>query len=202
MDKLGFDALAILFVLLPGFLTAWTVHFLCFRPEQTELDKVVEALVFSCVIYATFFGIRHTSPFNLSGVSDEFSTKNYTDVLGSADLVWLLAIALGLGLLISASITNDWHMWLLRKLHVTERTARPTIWNDVFHKFSTYVQINFQDGRTLIGKPTFFSDTPDESSVFLTKAAWVKPDGVTVDIPDPGILVMKSMPIESIMFMK
>jgi hypothetical protein len=48
-DKL--EALAILLVLLPGFSSAYIIRFLTIRREQSELDKVVEALLFSLVFF-------------------------------------------------------------------------------------------------------------------------------------------------------
>jgi len=45
------EALGILLVLLPGFACAYIVQFLAVRRRQTEMDKVVEALLFSLVLY-------------------------------------------------------------------------------------------------------------------------------------------------------
>jgi hypothetical protein len=41
--SLGFDALSVLIILLPGFFCARIFQWLCVRPQQTEMDKVVEA---------------------------------------------------------------------------------------------------------------------------------------------------------------
>lgn len=54
MEKLGFEGLAILLILLPGFLCAGLIQALCVRPTQTELDKVWEALLYSFVVYVAF----------------------------------------------------------------------------------------------------------------------------------------------------
>jgi hypothetical protein len=45
------EALGILLLLLPGFSCAYLVQRLTVRPRQTELDKVVEALLFSFILY-------------------------------------------------------------------------------------------------------------------------------------------------------
>jgi uncharacterized membrane protein YjjB (DUF3815 family) len=50
------QALAALLVLLPGFLAAYILQALCVRRRQTELDKIVEALIFSFLIY--FVSVR------------------------------------------------------------------------------------------------------------------------------------------------
>ena len=54
MEKVGFEGLAILLILLPGFLCAGLIQALCVRPNQTELDKVWEALLYSFVVYVVF----------------------------------------------------------------------------------------------------------------------------------------------------
>lgn len=45
------EALGILLVLLPGFAAAYFVQLLATRRKQSELDKVVEALIFSLLLY-------------------------------------------------------------------------------------------------------------------------------------------------------
>jgi hypothetical protein len=50
MEKLGFEGLAILLILLPGFLCAGLIQALCVRPTQTEFDKVWEALLYGFVV--------------------------------------------------------------------------------------------------------------------------------------------------------
>lgn len=54
-DKIA--ALGIFLILLPGFSCAFLVQRIAVRAKQTELDKVIEALLLSFVLYLT------TSPF-------------------------------------------------------------------------------------------------------------------------------------------
>jgi len=54
------ETLTVLFVLLPGFVCAKLIRWLCPRPQQTEMEKVVDALLYSFIVYAIFvliFGI-------------------------------------------------------------------------------------------------------------------------------------------------
>lgn len=202
MEGLGFEALAVLLVLLPGFLAARLVHSFCFRPDQTELDKIVEALIYSFVVYVVFIAVFKNAPIFVIEHDLPNSSHSYSLSLKPLDFAYLLVIAVILALLVSLSITNDLHMRVARSLKFTERTSRPTIWNDVFYGNSGFVQVQFQDGRRILGEILFFSDTPEEASLFLGQAAWVGTDNATTDIPGPGILITKNMPIESIMFLK
>lgn len=202
MEGVGFEALAVLFVLLPGFLSARVVQSLCVRASQSELEKFVEALLYSFVTYVVFVAAFRRVPLAVIEKVSPDGSRVYRPDLGSLDLVVLLLIAGVLGTFISISITNDLHGKFFRFIRATQRTTRPSIWNDVFHDLSFFVQVQFSDGRKLIGWPRYFSDTPEEASLFLEKAAWIDHEGKEEDIPGPGILITKNMPIETIMFLK
>lgn len=202
MTAVGFETLAVLLVLLPGFLASSIVRTLCVRKEQTEFDKLIEALVYSFIAYAAFVAIFHRFPLQtLEKNSQTVALFNLSSPRPS-DVLVLLALGIATGILFGASITNDLHGKLLRVLRLTNRTSRPSIWLDVFSEVKDYVQIEFGDGRSLIGWPRYFSDNPEESSLFLENAAWIKSDGTTVEIPGSGVLITKEMPIEAIMFLK
>lgn len=201
MSAVGFETLAVLLVLLPGFLAAGIIRALCVRTKQTEFDKLIEALVYSFISYAAFVAVFHRFP--LQGL--EKGPENmavYLSTLHPSDVLFLLGIGAAIGILVGASITNDLHGRVFRILRLTNRTSRPSIWLDVFSEVKDYVQVEFQDGRRLIGWPRYFSDSPEESSLFLENAAWIGPDEKPVEIPGSGILVTKEMPIQAIMFLQ
>ena len=71
------QALAVLFILLPGFLAAYILQSLVSRPKQSDLEKLIEALILSFVIYlvsAVVLGTRFPVAWNL--VKD--SSGNFT----------------------------------------------------------------------------------------------------------------------------
>lgn len=171
MSPVGFDTLQVLVILLPGFVTARIVQTLTVRSRQTEFDKVIEAFLYSFIVYVIFAVL--------------FPQLVLTDRKG---IVVLALIAIILGLLVSALITNDLPTRFLRWVKVTTKSTRSSVWSDVFHDITQYALVEFKDGRRLIGWPRYFSDTPEEASVFLENAAWVLDDGSSVQIEGPGIL--------------
>ncbi len=185
-----------------GFLAARTVQSLCVRPTQTELDKIVEAFLYSFLIYVAFVVCFDRIPLAIVQQSLPDGVSVYRPAVRPQDLLFLLLLGLSLGIKVSASVTNDWHGWAFRRIHATQRTTRSSIWSDVFHDLTCYVQIQFCDGRKIIGWPRYFSDTPEEASLFLENAAWVDANGDQEDIPGPGILITRNMPIETIMYLK
>src|ERR1700724_182595 len=118
---LSFEVLTVLLVLLPGCLCAKIIQWLCVRPQQTEMDKLVEALLFSFVIYVAFTVM----------VGHIQVTRNH--------VVYLTLLSIGIAVIGSALWTNDLLGWLLRKIRVTQRTSHPSVWNDVFHRYTGYV---------------------------------------------------------------
>ena len=197
------EALGVFLLLLPGFSCAYIVQRLAVRPRQTELDKVIEALLFSFVLYLI------TSPFfNYSlpmtwRQKASAGTEQYTFLLNWPYLAILAALALALGILYSANLNRDWLLWLLRKLRVTQRTARNSIWNDAFQDIpSSFVLVQLSGDRSVIGFLRYYSDEPEDASLFLEDAAWIVDEEGTQEVIDgPGILLTKGAGIESVSFL-
>jgi hypothetical protein len=179
---LSFEVLTVLMVLLPGFLCAKIIQWLCVRPEQTEMDKLVEALLFSFVIYVAF-------------------TAMFGEVqLSRKHVVYLAVLSVGISVIGSALWTNDWLGWLLRKARVTQRTSHPSVWNDVFHHYGGYVLVELKDGRLVLGWVRYFSDHESAPTLFLEDAAWVHQNGERTQILGAGILITADYGIKTIAF--
>ena len=197
------EALGVLLLLLPGFSCAYLVQRLAVRPKQTELDKAIEALLFSFFLYlatAPFFS--YSLPLSWQKKTAE-STEQYSFHLNWPYMAVLAALALALGILYSANLNHDWLLLLLRKLRITQRTARSSIWNDAFQDIpGTFVLVQLSDGRSLIGFVRYYSDEQDDASLFLEDAAWiVDQKGTQSPIDGPGILLTKQAGIESVSFL-
>jgi len=197
------EALGVLLLLLPGFSCAYLVQRLAVRPKQTELDKAIEALLFSFFLYlatAPFFS--YSLPLSWQKKTAE-STEQYSFHLNWPYMAVLAALALALGILYSANLNHDWLLRLLRKLRITQRTARSSIWNDAFQDIpGTFVLVQLSDGRSLIGFVRYYSDEQDDASLFLEDAAWiVDQKGTQSPIDGPGILLTKQAGIESVSFL-
>jgi hypothetical protein len=128
---------------------------------------------------------------------------HYTFLLNWPYLAVLAALALALGILYSANLNNDWLLRALRKLRITQRTARSSTWNDAFQDIqSTYVLVEISGGRSIIGYVRYYSDEAKDSSLFLEDAAWIVDEtGTQEPIDGPGILLTKQSGIESVSFL-
>ena len=155
-------ALEILLILLPGFTAAYLVQLLATRAKQTDLEKIVEALLFSFSIYVSYSLIRHTGlPVALVSTAhgDTFQFQRI-------NLVWLVGLTLSFALLMILYVNKDGARFF-RWARLTERTSRNSIWNDTFQdvqqqvdpEAGSIVQVELGDGRRVIGAVKFYSDT-------------------------------------------
>ncbi|HEY0307985.1 MAG TPA: DUF6338 family protein [Acidobacteriaceae bacterium] len=194
------EALGVLFVLLPGFGCAYFVQALAVRRKQTDLDKIIEALVFSFIIYiATLHFSGHVLPVSWLSVPN---SDQHQIVVNLRYLLVLSGAAVVLAVLLAVNINFDLLNRFFRLINVSELTARSSVWNDVFQEIGGYVQVGLTDGRTALGWLRYYSDDPEECSIFLEDAAWVDKDGIEKPIIGPGILLAKGSDIEYVIFLE
>jgi len=123
---------------------------------------------------------------------------------GKLAILLITPIVLGLG--ISLAINNDLVRFLrgirIRGFHVTDRTTRSSIWNDVLKDVVGVAQVELSDGRSVIGWVKYYSDDADDASVFLERAAWVDAESNSLEVIEgAGILVTKAAGIRTVMFL-
>lgn len=197
-----FRVLQILIFLIPGFISAKILDTLIVRKEGNEFEKIVEALIFSMLIYTIYSVVSGKGSIIIN--QDE---ANITYSFESRSFLWLGLFSISIPLLLGLFITNDWHMKLARKLKISKKTARKSTWWDVFSdKNNHYVIINFVDKRRLFGWPEYYSNHPDNKYIYLKNPAWIKfkdeEEGEFVYLKIDGILITPDQKIESIEFIE
>ncbi len=81
------------------------------------------------------------------------------------------------------------------------RSSRSSVWSDAFHDRGGVLQVELGDGRRVIGWLRYYSDEPQDSSLFLEKANWVGEDSSLIPIDGPGILITKDLGINWVEFL-
>lgn len=218
-------ALEIFLILLPGFAAAYVVQQLATRRTQSDLERVIEALLFSFIIYVCFaaasqgrlpFTLEKQSasqPGSASGAAPAGSNAKAPEKAAADDddssqtIVWnpgslglLAGITFAFAVLAILYINHDGNR-LFRRLRLTERTTRSSIWTDIFESEAgqeQIVQVELPGNRSILGVLLYYSDDPDENSLFIAKASWVTADGDQIPIPGQGILLTKQSGILSI----
>ncbi len=202
MDKLGYEAASIVVVLLPGFVSAAIVHALCVRPKQSEFEKVVEAFLNMFVVVVVYGFAVGKFPLSMEATADKDATS-YQLIIDRAPFLYLILIALGWSLLICYCEQTDFPFKVLRRLRLTTRTSRSSIWDDAFSSYgqTSYVQVELSDGRLVLGYARKYSDDTKDMGLFLEDAGWVSEDGNLTHIPGAGILLTKASGITNVSFL-
>jgi hypothetical protein len=192
-------ALQIFLILLPGFSAAYVVQALATRRSQSDLERVIEALVFSFVIYVCYVPLNGGRlPFHV--VADAAGKGDPTVIWEPRQLGWLAVLTVAFALVAVAYIRFDGNR-VFQWLHLTERTTRNSIWNDVLESEAIRgqpLQVELADGRSVLGNLHYYSDVAEDASIYLTSASWVDAAGNATAIPGSGILLTKNSGIRSV----
>lgn len=188
------EALSVLLFLLPGFFASRIVGAVTVRRAQGYMGEIIEALIFSFLIYAALDAVGW-------GVVVHGTVSGTVPRIEPGRAWHPLVLAVLFALAWGASINHDVHMRFLRWMRVTIRTARSSTWLDVFFEPPGGVVVNYADGRRLAGWPAYFSDDPDEGLLYLYSAAWIDSDGASHNIEADGILINVKEGIDSIEFL-
>ena len=197
------QALAVLFILLPGFLAAYILQSLVSRPKQSDLEKLIEALILSFVVYLVSVLVIGTRlPVSWHPAKDLQGNQTYEIELAWWKLLVLLLLPIGLGLLSAFLMQHDYMLRVCRWAKLTNRTSRASTWNDVLQDVQGAAQVELSDGRSVMGWVGYYSDDPDDSAPYLERAAWVNTETSDLEpIDGPGILLTKEAGIRSVMFL-
>ena len=199
--RLTTETLTLFFLLVPGFVSSAVLNAIVVRHTKGRVGPIVEALVFSFLIYACLAPFFSGSPVSVEVTTVEDQTT-YQPIANPAFLICALVLAILIALAVGASITHDFHMRILRCLRFTYRTARDNTWIDIFIDQRRYIEVTLTDGRRLFGWPQYYSADPEEGLLYLYDPAWIDDAGKYVDLDAHGILLTKKDGIDSIVFTK
>ena len=158
----GLQAVLALALLLPGFVSARIVRVMSQKTPQTELERVIEALIlsfFTYLLYIPFYVFTwkdgppinwHVAAANGPGTY-YWSGQYYRLDLHGWRLLWIPAISIILGLVWGYAREKDLLLRCLRKLRMTERSSYESVWADVLQYIGGNVQVGLGDGRSIVG---------------------------------------------------
>lgn len=179
---LSIEALNILLLLMPGFLSG-QIFYSFFRSGEASVSRrVLDALLFSFVIYLLVSSFMPWEP--LAQVVSSEGSLSYL-FSANAKIIWFsFGLIVCVPVLVGFLYFNDHAHTVLRKLKITTKTSRANTWNDAFLTQNRHVIITLKDGRRIRGYPTMFSTDPEEGFVYLYNPAWVNDGKDSDDSPD------------------
>lgn len=197
--NITYETINILLLLVPGFIATRIIDAITQRREQNDVGRLVEALIFSFLIYAIVNLFTDWQPIFRAVTSGEVTTYKF-----STDHILLMTIAIFTALVpitIGVILHYDLFMKVLRFLRITDKTWRDSLWQDVFIEQKRFLVINLKDERRIYGWPMYYSNDPKEGFIYLYNPAWIDEDGKYVECGTHGILIQMEN-IDSIEFIK
>jgi Family of unknown function (DUF6338) len=191
------EALDVFFTLMPGFLAAGVFHLLTAHPKPKELERVVQALIFTVIIKGAVITVK--------------GVLLLLGMLGPPICRWPLeaeiplsvvaAVALGLFLAWNAN-TDRLHQYLLVRWTRTKETSFPSNWCAAFSKHSGYVLLHLKSGRRLYGWPEYWPNVPGEGHFVIMEPEWVLEDNRSVPVHVTRQVLVATAEVEMIELLK
>lgn len=198
MPELAKDTVALLSFLLPGFLVAWVFYALTSHQRPAQLERVIQALVFTLFVKASVFVERAFLEF----VGRRFSVGPWTP---DVELVASLMTALLVGLATAYLVNNDALHAYLRKKGISKRSSHPSEWCGVLTEYPCHVVLNLKDERRLYGWPEVWPSDSEKGHFFIVYASWLcgsesieleATEGILVDVKDVSFIEFVKTPKE------
>lgn len=158
----------LLWLLLPGFVTAWVFYGLTAHARLNQFERLTQALIYTALVQALLAALH--AVLSLFG-RYIFSLGPWT---ARVDIFLSVLIALMLGLVLSYFANNNKVHDLLQKWKITKRTSWPSNWYGILHTSERYVVLYLKDGRRVRGYPVFFPDYSDKDHFVLKNPVWLE----------------------------
>lgn len=199
------ESFTILIILLPGFLTKRIIDSLVIRGKSLVFKDIIEALLFSFVIYTllTLASIPFPSLaiFQLE-IIEKSTIPQIVPILNYKNILFLLVASILLGLSVAYVANKGWYFNLFYNLNFTKRTGRIDVWDDVFTAHQgKWILVSLEDGTKILGWPDYYSEDPQKRELFIAEATIFDKNGYKRDVRGPGILLTEDSKIKNIEFL-
>ena len=156
------ETVTVLTFLLPGFVAAAIFYSLTSHPKPSDLERVIQALIFTVIGQAIVTAIF------LSGISP---------LIKEWELVVAVLIAVLLALIAAYVSNNDTMHGILRRFGVTKETSYPSEWYSAFSRHTNcYVVLHLKGERRLYGWPQEWPSHSDQGHFRIAEGEWLIDD--------------------------
>ena len=184
-----FDALAIFAYLIPGFISSILLNLLISREKNDFSEKVIEALVFSFLIYAAIAFSTDAAPVVINKSPDENAIP--TTVFNGALMPRIMIYAILLPIIISICQRFDFPARLLRFFKMTRMIAQSDLWTHAFASQSgCWTTVVMKNGDRFYGWPRYYSTFGDKRSLLLHNPHLIKLDNSICKLEAEAMLLL------------
>ena len=190
------DVIALIYHLLPGFVTAWVFYGLTSHPKTSSFERVVQALIFTAIGQAIVLPLG----FALLLLGDWWGALGTWNE--SSKFVNSVIVAVLLGHFLAWGANSNWYHQRLNGFGITSRTSRPNSWFSAFHQRGRYITLHLKNGRRLQGWPDEWPDDPKEGHFLIEHPAWILDDNTVQKLLTDEAIVIDSKDVEMIEILK
>ena len=167
MNWASSEVVSVLTFLLPGFVAAAVFYSLTSHPKPSEVDRVVQALIFTIVGRAVAEG--------LSLIVASLGGENLWTESWEVIVTVVIAVIVAL---VAVWITNtDALHALFRRMGLTKETSYPSEWYSTFSRNpDCYVVLHLKGERRLYGWPEEWPSRPDQGHFRIAEGEWLFDD--------------------------
>jgi len=194
VPELSKEVVSLLQFLLPGFLVSWVFHSLSSHPRPAQLERIIQALIFTLFVQAAVAIER--SLLILAG--NWVRLGRWTS---DSDLFASIISALLIGAIAAHLINKDTLHRCLRSRGFSTRSSHPSEWCTALVTYPRFVILNLKDGRRLYGWPEIWPSNSEKGHFFVTNAAWLD-EGEPVDLPSIEGILVSVADVEFVEFIK
>lgn len=181
------ETINILFFMIPGLCASFIIDTIIVRKDLTAISRIIEALIFTFLIYVFLSFITNIELFaTLKLIDGEISLK-FTD--DKIFLLSLIILTIVLPIIVGKVMFSDWHMRVLRTLKITDKTSRDTTWQDVLIEQKRNIVIHLRDERRIYGWPMYYSNLPENGFIYLWNPSWIDMENKYIECNTHGILI-------------
>ncbi|MFZ1890302.1 MAG: DUF6338 family protein [Candidatus Binataceae bacterium] len=197
------EALTVLIFLLPGFLSERLADALTIRPQRSAAMEVVEALIFSLLVYLLYsivgFVVGLPPIVSLVGAIGT--------ITASGQSIWGVAVLVIGALVLAAAqaivVNYEWFDWFAYNTGLTKRLTTWSVWLDTFGTFrGVWIRVHLENGDRIVGWPRFYSENTAEPELFLADSYIEGTNGAVTNVDGPGILLTPTAKIAMIELLK
>ncbi|MDB2686973.1 DUF6338 family protein [Mariniblastus sp.] len=191
MISISEDVVALIYHLLPGFVTAWIFYGLTSHPKSSSFERVVQALIFTALIQAVVIP---------TGVVFQWLGQWYSFGVWDESIKFLcsIVVAILIGHLFAWGANSNWYHRILNTLGITSRTSRPNSWFSAFHNRQRYIVLHLKNGRRLQGWPNEWPDDPAKGHFLMEKPAWILDDNTVQKLWTDEAIVIDAADVEMV----
>jgi hypothetical protein len=197
------EALTVLIFLLPGFLSERLADAITVRPPRSAAIEVVEALIFSLLIYLVYSIVGF-----MVGLPPIVSLVGSADMIAvSGSSIWGIAVLVVGALVFAAAqaiiVNYEWFDWFAYRAGLTKRLTTRSVWLDTFGTFrGVWIRVHLESGEKIVGWRRFYSENTSEPELFLADSYIERTTGAVTYIDGPGILLTPAAKIAMIELLK